>query len=152
MAEETIQTSESFNDVALETFKDLAGSVIETKNFVLNQAPEVIQQYLNWCVISNTIDVCLGLILIIGLLLVWKWGINKLKSMHNNLYDRHYNAYDKCDNRFVMIGINVILVIVLFPIFVETIFSIVEIVKVCVAPKLVLIEAISHVVKHGTLP
>jgi len=105
----------------------------KTGNFVIEQAPDLLQEFYNWHICSNIFGICLGLLLcFLGYKIPFLWITKKEKEYFD---DKYFNRYsEEAFVGWIVFSIfNLIGLIFLF-------HSIYELVFILVAPKLYLIE------------
>lgn len=130
--------------MSLDIGKDLAENLLSTVNktsqFVVDQAPDVIQQIISWEFWSSltgaVISGLLGGLLLIQFRRFWAWANPKDESkMSMDRYDARFFG-----SAFGFLPAAVLLIFIFL-------FEFLDVVKVSVAPKLFLIEFLSNLVR-----
>ncbi len=114
----------------------------KTGQFVIDQAPELIQEFYRWHIAKNTITIVISLILI---LVAWKiFKVSGKKERPQKFFDDHINVCGKYYNEhlfpFYAMTLGLVSLIALWY-FVRGIYNIVFMLT---APKLYLIEHFIH--------
>ena len=105
----------------------------KTGNFIVEQAPDLIKQFLIWKTVEYSIYVIMGISLIIYF---YRWTKKVSKEMKENEYDFEDYFMDSVSSTFIAIGQMTILIVGVLLIS-ENLHSLIQIVF---APKIYLIE------------
>lgn len=115
-----------------EVLDDILSGIKQAGDFVLEQAPMVVQEFIRWEIISNAIG---GILLIVGTSLLTYLVIRKIeKGIKDNEIEEEIRVF------------YLFILLVLFPIFLGIEMSM-DSVKAYVAPRVVVLEKFSNLLK-----
>lgn len=148
------QATDTIQSILIDALTDIHESAKGAKDFVLEQAPDIVQQYLVWYIAENVVELVISFLIAGVLFGVAKHFVTKLSKSYDNLPDTDRRLFDKADNTILstLIKIFGMFIIPLIIICMSTASNGVNIAKGVYAPKIVILESAAHVVKYGTLP
>ncbi len=119
-------------------WKMLLESIQSGKEFLLTQAPDVIQQLVTWKRVELSLYVIIGVLCLLSVRRLFKNFVMSVKSLEDS--DTGINVAKMIGNLFVIVG-------VLLLGFILTLVNVSDCLKVWFAPKIYLIEYLSSLLK-----
>ncbi len=125
------------DEVLQKAIEGLLNTVNQAGDFVIEQAPEVIQQWILYTIVSNTVASIIAVsLLILGYLFTFKWVDQRPDTGYNEGSWRE----SKCGAATVSVGVGIGSCIVLY-------YSISTLLLVTLAPKVFILQEASYLVR-----